>query len=162
MDSKLKKVATKLWGYAVELIAAVLIQIVFTMLLGRSFIFHWIVRDKADVLDLVGLAFALNIAVFAAFLAILATEFGKSLRREKAATEYATAFAFPMFPTVTAAIAVLITAQERSAFASEIAVFALIYAALNCITIVKNVLGVVHLWQVIEPPQSKKPNNNGS
>jgi len=147
---RLRILIEKVWVYAVEVIAAGLICLLLWLWLGEQAIAKWQVEKRTDLLVFTGVALGLSAAVFAAFFGILATDFGKKLRIRGVAVEYASAFAFPLILLIMTAATLEFLANDSGSALSRAVTFALCYSCLNCVTMVRNVLGVVRLWQELE------------
>ena len=110
----------------------------------------WIFTRKVGLKDATIAATAISGVIFGAFFAALGTEFGKRLRLENAAHEYAIAFAFPLFPLVTTMIILFIVSNRNETMLLSVSAFMLIYSLLNCFTTVKNVVDLVRVWQDVD------------
>ncbi len=111
---------------------------------------------SASQLEAAGLAaIGVSTAVWLGFLAMLAVPFGKELRRRRAAAIYSSALAFPIFVFLILVIVLMFLpdAKEKRQWQAwdllmpQIACLLTLYAVINSITIVRNVLGLVRLWE---------------
>ena len=139
--------ATKFWAYAVEIIAAGLLCEILRRIVGVDRVHGWQIEKRSDLLVSIGIAVAVNAAIFAAYFALLSTDFGKRLRAHKAAAEYATAFAYPMFLFFVTAIVLEWLGVTAGPVLSCAITFLLCYSCVNCVTMIRNVIGLVRLWQ---------------
>jgi hypothetical protein len=117
--------------------------------LGEQAISSWQIEKRTDLLAFTGVATAVSAAVFAAYFAVLSTAFGKELRIRRVAVEYATAFAFPMCLLAVTSASLEFLSKESGPTLSHAVTFLLCYSCVNCVTMVKNVLGIVRLWQEV-------------
>jgi hypothetical protein len=152
---RLRILIEKVWAYAVEVIAAGLVCLFLLIWLGEQAIAKWQVEKRTDLLTFVGAAAAASAAVFAAYFGILSTDFGRKLRIHGVAAEYASAFAFPLIMLTIAAATLEFLTKDSGVALSDTVTFLLCYSCLNCITMVRNVLGVVRLWQEVERVNGK-------
>ena len=105
---------------------------------------------RSDLLVGLGVLLAINAAVWAVLLAILSTDFGKWLRKRGEALAYTTALAAPIFISSFAFLVVMFEACSKTRFAPYLATFVLVYALINLVTMVRNVVGLVGLWQLMD------------
>lgn len=139
--------ATKVWTYAVEVVAASLICVLLWLTAGADRMRQWQIEKKSDLLVSIGIAVGVSAAIFAAYFGLLSTNFGRRLRKHNAAAEYATAFAYPMLLLVLAAVVLECLGTDAGPTLSRAATFLLIYSCVNCVTMIRNVIGLVRLWQ---------------
>lgn len=137
----------KVWSYAVELIAAGLICVVLWIWLGGNAVAQWQIEKRTDLLTFTGCATALAGVIFAAYFSVLSTGFGRKLRLHKVAREYAMAFAFPLALFAATTITLVFLDKSAKANFSRSVTFLLCYSCINCITMVRNVLAIVGVWQ---------------
>lgn len=140
----------RVWTYAVEVVASGLVCLLLLIRIGGAAITKWQITKRSDLLILAGIAMGASAAVFAAYFGILPTEFGKRLRLHKAAAEYSAAFAFPMLLLAGTMVALAFLDDESGIAYSIFVMFLLCYSILNFMTMVRNVVGLVRLWQDIE------------
>lgn len=112
------------------------------------------VRQKSGSANVAVGAIGVSAAVFAAYFAVLATEFGRELRVHGVA-KYAAAFAFPLVPFAATIAALEMFTKDSGPGLSQAITFLTCYSGLNCITMVRNVLGIVRLWQEVERSNQK-------
>ena len=145
----MRTLLTKIWAYAVEIIASGLFCLILWLTIGADRLREWQIENRSDLLVSIGIAVAVSAAIFAAYFALLSTNFGRRLRMHKAAAEYAAAFAYPMFLFFLAAIVVEWLGKKPGLVLSRFTTLVLCYSCLNCVTMIRNVIGLVRLWQDI-------------
>lgn len=156
MVYRLRILLEKIWSYAAELIAAALICVFIWILLGGEQIAVWQIDKKVELLAFMGVTASISGAIFAAYFAVLSTELGQMLRTKGIAVEYVSAFAFPLLLFLaTAAMLTFISKDSGKAF-SWIITYLLCYSCINCVTTIKNVLGIVRLWQDVEVSKQQR------
>ena len=138
------------WAYAGEFIAAALLSMALFLLIGPPVVSGWVFARKQDLMVLTITAAGVSGVIFAAFFAVLSSEFGKKLRLKNVATLYATAFAFPLLVFLGASASMGAVSKGTDTILLKIATFMLVYSLLNCYTMVKNVIGLVKLWQNVD------------
>jgi hypothetical protein len=141
---------TKIWTYAVEAVSAALFSAVFWLTIGVEKIRAWQVDKKPDLLVSVGIAIAASATIFAAYFALLSTDFGRKLRMHGVAAEYTAAFAFPMILFMISAGTFEFVDDNPGRTFSRFVTFLLCYSCVNCLTMVRNVIELVRLWQDID------------
>jgi hypothetical protein len=87
---------------------------------------------------------------------MLATAFGRWLRRKKEAYAYSVALAVPALIYFSALMVLVFTICSESRHWVVLNVFILIYGLINFVTMIRNINGLVRLWQVWEArPRSR-------
>lgn len=140
------------WAYAGELLLSLLLLVALNLVIGSENVRNWIVKQSAPLGNLLLVGTAATGLTFGGFVAVLTTDFGKELRRAGRATIYVVALAWPLLLFVLT-MALLTLATPASGLASiytYLVPFLLIYSALNFVTMVKNVVGLVGLWQDVD------------
>jgi hypothetical protein len=141
---------TVLWGYATEIVASLLIFYLVEFVWGNVAIAHFLFSRKADLFFTVGLAAAICGLFFAAFIAFMCTDFGKKLRQTGAAVEYVTGFITPFLAFAFTAGCLHFLSDDKPKISTIIVMLLLIYCAINCFTMPKNLIGLTKLWQDTE------------
>ena len=150
MEQRSRDQYTLAWGYAVELIAVAFLWILIELRVGFIETAKFLYLKKADIFVFVAIAAGVCGVFFAAFIAAMCVEFGKELRKAGAANEYFVALTIPFLALGAAFAALYLVESAAPAFSAELALFFLIYATINCITMVRNVYGLYKLWQDLE------------
>jgi hypothetical protein len=147
MKQLLRRVSFVFWEYAVEILLAGLISALAIKLLELSAI-RSALHEYREELSLSLLAvFGASAAIWAAFLAVLGTDFGKKLRMHGQATAYSVGLAFPMFTSIVASLVVPLHTTQSTGFRTAIALYMLTYASITFLNLVRNVIGLIRLWQ---------------
>ena len=133
-----------------EVILAILVYAILLICFGSGRIIAWGVDKRSGISTITSLAAGISGVTFAAYFAVLATDFGKRLRLAGASVEYAIAFAFPVILFLATTGVWLVISRDSEPYLVEAAVLLLIYSGINCATMVKNVIGLVGLWQGVE------------
>lgn len=141
---------TKIWAYAVEPVGAALICTIIWLTIGAEEVRVWQLEKKADILAAIAIAAGVSAAIFAAYFALLSTDFGRKIRMQGAAAEYASAFAFPMILFLISAGALEFLRPNPNLTFSRFVTFLLCYCFVNCVTMIRNVIGLVRLWQDVD------------
>lgn len=135
------------WEYLGEVGASCLLLIALNRLIGIREMTAWLYRQQSPLANLLIVAAAATAITFGAFFAVLTTDFGLALRRVGEAKQYATAIGYPL---ILFALTLSLLSLRNSGwgwFYSQLVLFFLIYSALNLVTMIKNVIGLVELWQ---------------
>jgi hypothetical protein len=98
------------------------------------------------------------VALFAAFIAVLCTEFGTKLRLKGEAVPHVVAFGAPVLIFLLTFLALIFIAKGVPWWYLRIISILLIYSCLNCFTVIKNMIGVISLWQDID--RSENPSRS--
>ena len=153
MNSKMRSSAHSrrltYWGYLAELLPACILALALYLICGNEAVVNWLLEWKADLLKGLELAFTLSGVIFGAFIAVLCTDFGKQLRIAGAANDYTLGLAWPILANGTAMFTLMGTTPGKS-WVSKLTLFFLIYAVLNCVNMVRNVVGLVRIWQDVD------------
>ena len=104
---------------------------------------------------IVGIASGISTAVWVGFLALLSSEFGSWLRKKNEAVSYSRALATPILGYLLGLLFLLFVGCSQSALYLKLSVVVLTYDLINCVTMIRNVNGLVGLWQTWE--QQRKP-----
>lgn len=105
---------------------------------------------RADLIVIAGGALAISVAVWGIFLAMLNSDFGAWLRQRNQASAYSRALATPIFGDLLGILLLLFSACSESRTLVKLNVFVLTYDLINLVTMVRNMNGLVGLWQVKE------------
>jgi hypothetical protein len=130
-----------------EIVLSALILAILWLWPGSAKVADWQIENRGDLLVFAFTAAALAGALFAAFLGMLGTDFGEKLRKHKAAAEYATAIAYPIILFLATSVILEVSGGKRHIEAQRIVTFFLLYSVINCVTLVRNLIGLVGLWQ---------------
>lgn len=136
-----------IWEYAVEVILALLTCCFLLIFISGESLASHLCGLRSDLMGITGGALAAAIAVWAIFIDILRGEFGAWLRRKGEASAYSTALSFPVFVYLICLLVLLLADCPMRARVSELASFLLLYGLINFVTMVRNINGLVRLWQ---------------
>lgn len=150
MPRRFREKHSVLWGYIVEVVASLLLFYGVEHYWGRPHVAHFLFVRKVDLFFTVGLAAAICGLFFAAFVAFMCTDFGKRLRQVGAAVEYLTGFLVPFLALAAAAACLHFVSTDAPSKSSDVSLLLLIYSAINCVTMPKNLIGITRLWQEID------------
>jgi len=139
-----------IWGYSVEIIASILIWLLIRQALGAVTIAHFMLSRKTDFFFTIGLAAAICGLFFAAFVTFMCTDFGKRFRKAGAAVDYLIGFLTPFLAFAAVAGTLHFLSNESPLFLGDLILILLIYSAINCITMAKNLIGIARIWQEID------------
>jgi hypothetical protein len=139
-----------LWGYGVEIFASLPLCWLIEHYAGRRAVAHFIYVRKADIFFTVGLAATICGLFFAAFVSFMCTDFGKRLRQAGAAVEYLAAFLIPFLALAAAAACLHFVSSDAPTLLADASLLVLVYSAINCITMPKNLIAVTRLWQDLD------------
>ena len=138
------------WGYGTESLLTILIWILIERLWGPSRVAHFLFVRKQDIQFTIGLLAAVCGLVFAAYIALLCTEFGKKLRKAEAAVEYLVAFLTPFAAFSVTICGLHFLSNDFPGKSAAFTLFLLIYCLLNCYSMPKNLVGLVTIWQDLD------------
>ena len=139
-----------LWGYMVEAVLSALIWFLVQQICGPQAIARFLYARKADLFFTVGLAAATCGLFFGAFVAFMCTDFGRRIRRAGAAVEYLAGFLSPFLAFAVTTACLHFVSSPLPGKSHALALLLLIYCAINCITMPRNLIGVTRLWQDVE------------
>jgi hypothetical protein len=142
------------WEYAGEIVAAILIHLALVLFFGVNQVSGWVFEKRVDLGIAAGIAIGLGVALFAAFIAVLCTEFGTKLRMKGEAVPYVVAFGAPILIFLLTFLSLIFVAKDVRSWYLRITSILLIYSCLNCFTVVKNMIGVISLWQDVDRSQN--------
>jgi len=95
-------------------------------------------------------ASAVSVCLFAAFIAVLCTDFGRRLRLHGVAKAYSVAFAFPILIfLVTFSLLSSVVPGSNIWFSSAVGYF-VVYSGLNSYTIIKNLIDIIRVWEDVD------------
>lgn len=135
------------WAYIVELIASALSLMLVNLLTGPQGMLAWFGHQQANLTNLLIVGATTTGVIFAAFFAVLATDFGARLRRKGEAKAYVIAFAFPLSLFVLTLGLVTLGNLAWGTVYTEACAFLLLYSTINLITMLKNIVDLGGLWQ---------------
>jgi hypothetical protein len=136
-----------IWAYAVEIVATILVYIALVTWVGTIAIASYVNRTLGDWKTGLGIAFGAAIALWAAFFALLATDFGHELKKRGSATMYSAAIVFSMLVFLGTFLFLIALPRDFSSATAQLVALVLIYATINCFTMVLNLHGLLRLWQ---------------
>lgn len=135
------------WAYAGELILSLLLLIALNLLLSLDVMTSWLARSQASLVNLLGVCASATGIAFGAYFALLATDFGLRLRRAGEARTYTVALGLPLIVFSTTLALVSLGSATWGVLYDETVLFLLLYSSINLITMVKNVVDLVGMWQ---------------
>ena len=135
------------WEYLVEIILASLSCWAVFILVGQDTVCTRLCSLRPELLGIVGGALAAAVGVWAILFDILRGEFGAWLREKEEASAYSAGLATPIFVFLLGLLVLLFDDCPEKLFASALAVFVLMYGLINFVTMIRNVSGLVRLWQ---------------
>jgi hypothetical protein len=138
------------WEYAGEILASALIYLALVLSLGANKVSGWVFAKHGELSVAVGIAVAIGIAIFAAFIAVLCTDFGKQLRLKGEAQPYIVGFGTPILIFLLTLLSLIFITQQTDGWCVRIVSMLLIYSCLNCYTAITNMIGLVSLWQEVD------------
>ena len=138
------------WEYAGELVLAVLVSVLLFVAAQQGVLQSQLCRLRNDLMLIVGIALGISATVWVGFLALLSSEFGVWLRKKNEAFSYSRALAVPLFGDLVGILLLLLAACSESLWLVKMNVFILIYDLINFVTLIRNVNGLVRLWQTWE------------
>ena len=136
------------WEYGSEVVAAIFVYALLSLTMGQAALTQWVPDRKTDVINMLGLLLVATGFCFAAFIAVLCVDFGAKLRKFGQAKLYAAAFATP--PIALIVTIIVFEFVSRDTTLSKIALVLAIYCVLSTITMFKNIIDLVGLWQAVE------------
>jgi hypothetical protein len=143
------------WEYAGEIVLAFLISGLLFAAVGGGVMHERLCNLRGDLILIVGVAAGISTTVWAGFLALLSNEFGAWLRKKNEAVWYSRAFATPIFGYLLGLLILLFAGCSQSGLYLRLNVLVLTYDLINCVTMIRNVNGLIALWQTWE--QQGKP-----
>lgn len=145
-----RRLFLSIWEYLGEIVLAVLCCALVLSLFTLEEVHAVLCKLRGDLLVGVITAWALSAAIWIGMIAILASDFGKWLRRRGEAAAYSRALATPVIVYALVVALLIGGACSENRFMIEAKLLALAYSAINLVTIVRNVHGLVVLWQTWE------------
>lgn len=139
-----------IWEYVGELILAGLCCALLLSYFSVRDLHHTLCKLRPDLLAGVGVALGLSAVIWAGTLTMQASEFGAWLRKRGEASAYSRALATPVLIYVFVFLLLLVSACSDYSYVVAFIVFALIYGLINLVTMIRNVQGLVSLWQTWE------------
>lgn len=143
------------WEYLGELILATLSCVLFRLHYSTADLLELLCRLRSDLLVGVAAAMALSCGVWIGLLAIFASDFGAWLRKRGEASVYSRALATPVVLYMAVFAITMFAPCRNSPYSAFLNLFGLVYGAINFITIVRNVQGLIDLWQTWENARKK-------
>ena len=113
----------------------------------------WIFEKRVDLGIASGIAMDWS-GTLHPFIAVLCTEFGTKLRLKGEAVPYVVAFGAPVLIFLLTFLVLIFIAKGVPWWYLRITSILLIYSCLNCFTVIKNMIGVISLWQDIDRSQN--------
>jgi hypothetical protein len=144
------------WEYAVEVVLAVLCCALVLLLRSTADLLVILCRLRGDLLVGTGIVLGIGCAIWVGLLAVFASDFGGWLRTRGEAGAYSRALATPLVVYMAAFVVVMLTACRNSHFFPVLNLFALVYCAINFVTMIRNVHKLVMLWQTWEQSRYKR------
>jgi hypothetical protein len=142
------------WEYLSEAVASLLLYLIALIRLSPHRIAKWLFESHSDIGGMITGALALTGFAFAAFIAILVTDFGTKLRKFGQAKAYTIAFAIPPIANVASLIALVFVRNANSTAAGSFALLLIIYSVISTLTMLKNFIGLVGMWEALEKARS--------
>ncbi|MGO9403262.1 MAG: hypothetical protein ACLPVW_07305 [Terriglobales bacterium] len=130
-----------------EAVLSALLTVLIFIVMGRDVLHARLCSLRSDLMIIVGITLGVSATVWVGFFALLASEFGDWLRKKKEASPYAVALASPIFADLLGFLILLFAACATSSFLLTLTVFVLTYDLVNFITMIRNVIGLIGLWQ---------------
>lgn len=135
-----------IWGYAVELICALSVEVVLVLCISTEKLVEFVSKTALAWATLTGLLFGVALAIWIVLFQVATTRFGDWLERRGALRVYSAAFvtAAGVYGSATA---LLILASYGSVLRSVIyvALFGLLLAIINTYTVIRNGMDLLHL-----------------
>lgn len=135
------------WEYLGEAILAILASVLLFLIFGRVELHDRLCGLRSDLMTAVGIALGVSATVWVGFFAMLSSEFGKWLRVENQSFSYSRALAAPIFANLVGLLLLVFSACSDSLPSLVIGVVVLVYDLINFVTMVRNVNGLVGLWE---------------
>jgi hypothetical protein len=138
---------TVVWGYAVELIGAAVVYLIFMFLFGPARLARFVQSTADEWNDLFGILFSAALAVWLTFTNLRGSMFGLYLEKMGSAAVYSAAFLTSMavFFLTTAS---MICSRTGYGFVSHIALFLLVYSLFNLYSMIKNATDLIGLYSL--------------
>jgi len=148
------------WEYLGELVLSVLSTWLVLRFFDAAAVQERLCVLRPDLLLAVGIGLAAAVAVWAIFAGILAGDFGVWLREKGEASAYSRALATPIFAYLLILVFLLFAGCPKAPLSTNFAVLLLLYALINFVTMIRNVNGLVLLWQDWQQARAKgRPTN---
>lgn len=138
------------WEYIGEAVLAGLVSALLFAIAGHDVLHERLCNLRSDLMLGVGVALGISATIWVGFFALLSSEFGAWLRQKNEAVSYSWALATPILAYLLGLLILMFTACSVSLSLLELNVFVLIYDLINCLTTIRNVNGLVGLWQTWE------------
>jgi membrane protein YdbS with pleckstrin-like domain len=142
------------WEYLSEAVASLLLYLIALMRLTPHRIAKWLFESHSDIGGMIAGALALTGFAFAAFIAILVTDLGTKLRKFGQAKAYTIAFAVPPIANVSSLVALIFVRDANSIKAASFALLLIIYSVISTLTMLKNFIGVIGMWEARDRARS--------
>jgi hypothetical protein len=156
-ESRLTGWRRSAWEYLVEVILASLLCWLLFRFVGQETLRIRLCALRSDLLLIFGVALAAAIAVWAIFVDILRGEFGAWLRKKGEARAYSTGLTAPVFVYLAGLLVLLFEECPKTLSALILTVFVLLYGLINFVTMIRNVNGLVGLWQTWQEHEKIQP-----
>jgi len=136
-----------IWEYLVEGLVALAVYYLLRRLLGPAIVGRWILAKRVEWSAAAWAAAAIATVLWGVYLAFLTTEFGAKLREFRVASVYSFALSFPILVFAMTGLSSLFIEGSNSGFLLQAICLLLLYALINFVTLVRNLHGLVTVWQ---------------
>ena len=136
-----------MWEYLVEVILASLSCWLVFILQDEEKLRVHLCGLRPDLMVIVGGALATAVAVWAILVGILTSDFGTWLRKKGEAAAYSRGLAVPIFAYLLGLLFLVFEGCPKTIPMLVLLVFVLLYGLINFITMIRNVNGLIRLWQ---------------
>jgi hypothetical protein len=147
---RLKGWLLAVWEYAGEIVLACLVSGLLFAIVGHDVLHNRLCSFRSDLMLSVGAGLGISATIWVSFFAVLPTEFGAWLRKKDEAVPYSWALATPILSYLLGLLSLLFTACSESVVLLQLNVFVLSYDLINFVTLIRNVNGLIGLWQTWE------------
>ena len=138
------------WEYLGEIVLASLLTVLVFIVVAQNDLQARLCCIRGDLMLIVGIALGISATVWVGFFALLASEFGAWLRKRNATSPYAVGLASPIFADLLGFLVLLFAGCSASSLLLRSTVFVLIYDLINVVTMIRNVIGLIVLWETFE------------
>jgi len=138
------------WEYLGEIVLACLLTVLGFLIVGQNDLQARLCSLRGDLMIIVGIALGISATVWVGFFALLASEFGGWLRKRNETSPYAVALASPIFVDLLGFLVLLFAGCSASSLLVRSTVIVLIYDLINVVTMIRNVIGLIALWETFE------------
>ena len=138
------------WEYLGEAVLTCLLSVLVFLVVSQNILRVRLCSLRGDLMLIVGIALGLSATVWVGFFALLGSEFGAWLRKKSESSPYAVALASPILADLLGLLVLLFAGCSASFFLLCSTVFILIYDLMNVVTMIRNVIGLIVLWETFE------------